>query len=216
VKLPKQRKREVRALSPAEVKALRDAAKGSKHEALWDFLLGTGCRPGEALALQWSDLDLDQGVAKIERTLSRPGGKYEVREPKTAGSARRVWLTPSLVKALREHRARQAARKLKLGEVWQDQGLVFPGATGGFADEMALYRREFQKIRTAAKLPDNVTLYALRHTFATLALVGGASIHEVAAAMGHTGPALVLSTYGHALPEKKAETFTRVGSLVFG
>jgi len=59
-------------------------------------------------------------------------------------------------------------------------------------------------------------MYSLRHSFATLALANGASVHEVAAAMGHTGPQLVLSTYGHALPERKVETFAKVGELVFG
>ena len=71
-------------------------------------------------------------------------------------------------------------------------------------------------MREAAKLPNDVTMYSLRHTFATLALANGASIHEVAAAMGHTGPQLVLSTYGHAFPEKRDETFSKVGALVFG
>jgi integrase len=65
-------------------------------------------------------------------------------------------------------------------------------------------------------LPEGVSLYALRHAFATFALANGASIHETSAAMGHANPALVLSTYGHALPDKKAATFAKVGALVFG
>jgi integrase len=157
-----------------------------------------------------------KGVAKITKALSRPGQKFEVRQPKTARAVRSVGLDSQLLKVLREHNARQAERKLKLGELWQDQGLVFTGPMGGFLDHLTVYRRNFVPLRAKAGLPERVTLYSLRHTFATLALAGGASIHEVAAAMGHANPSLVLSTYGHALPEKKAATFSKVAALVFG
>src|SRR5258706_8239304 len=127
VRLPKQTKREVRALAPEEVKKFREAAQQSGHAALFDFLLGTGARPGEALALRWSDVDLDCGDARIERALSRPGGRYAFRDPKTERSRRALALAPELVRALREHRRAQAAERLKLGSAWDDQDLVFPG-----------------------------------------------------------------------------------------
>jgi integrase len=215
VRLPKQTKREVHALAPDEVKKFREAAQRSGHAALFDFLLGTGARPGEALALRWSDVDLDGGVARIERALSRPGGKYAFRDPKTERSKRALALAPELVRALREHRRTQAAERLKLGSVWTDLDLMFPGPIGAPADELAINRRAFKTTLKRAKLPLEVTLYALRHTFATLALAAGASVHEVASAMGHTSPQLVLSTYGHALPKRRDETFARVGALVF-
>ena len=50
----------------------------------------------------------------------------------------------------------------------------------------------------------------------TLSLADGATVHEVADALGHANPALVLSTYGHALPEKRAEVFSRLGARIFG
>jgi integrase len=216
VRLPRQAKREVRALAPDEVKRFRDAAKRSSHSVLFDFLLGTGARPGEALAVRWSDVDLDAGIARIARALSRPGGRYVFRDPKTERSKRALALADELVRALREHRRAQAAQRLKLGPVWEDHDLVFPGPIGGPADELAINRRAFKTTLKRATLPAEATLYSLRHTFATLALAAGASVHEVASAMGHTSPQLVLSTYGHALPKRRDETFSKVGSIVFG
>jgi integrase len=216
VELPAQRKAEVRALSPEEWKTFREVAKGTRYGALFDLLVGTGARPGEALALTWDDIDFEKGSANITKALSRPGGKFEIRAPKTPRAVRTVGLDPHLLKVLREHRARQAAQQLKLGSAWQDRGLVFTGRTGGFVDYLHLGRNHFNPLRAKAGLPESVTLYALRHSFATFALAAGASVHEVAAAMGHANPALVLSTYGHALPEKKAATFAKVGELVFG
>ena len=103
-----------------------------------------------------------------------------------------------------------------VGPAWVDGDLVFPGPLGEPADELAINRRAFKNTLKRAGLPREVKLYALRHTFASLALAGGATVHEVAAALGHASPQLVLSTYGHALPERKAETFAKVGVLVFG
>jgi len=215
VKVPEQSKRDVRPLSPDEVVRFRDAARASKHAVLFDFLLATGCRPGEALALTWAEVDLDDGVARIRQSLSRPAGKFELREPKTKRSRRAVALNADVVRELRAHRKAQAELRLALGSAWRDRGLVFPNDIGDFADSQQLNRFAFKTVCRRAGLPPELSLYALRHTFATLALANGATVHEVAAAMGHTSPALVISTYGHALPERQAEVFSKVAALAF-
>jgi integrase len=82
-------------------------------------------RRGEALALRWSDLELDKGRASISRTLSWVAKAPTFTEPKTAASRRVVPLPAETIVVLREVRKRQAAERLAAGEVWQDLGLVF-------------------------------------------------------------------------------------------
>lgn len=70
-------------------------------------------------------MDLEAGALRVRRTLTRQGGKVTLGEPKT--SRRTVRLTPRAVEAVKRHRARQATEKLKVGSLYEDQGLVFAG-----------------------------------------------------------------------------------------
>lgn len=84
----------------------------------------TGCRRGEVLALKWSNVDLERGVASIVESAQRIKGEGGVLEsPKSASDKRGIALDPDTVVALKTHRARQAESRLALGPVWQDHDL---------------------------------------------------------------------------------------------
>jgi integrase len=86
--------------------------------------------------MHWSDLDLQEGTARIRWTLARAGRRLELSEPKTEKSRRVVPLPRPVVEILKGHRVRQAADRLRLGTAWSDLDLVFPneiGATGSGA-----------------------------------------------------------------------------------
>ncbi|ODQ86330.1 tyrosine-type recombinase/integrase [Mycolicibacterium holsaticum] len=80
----------------------------------------TGMRRGEALALRWSDVDLDKGAsAQIARTVSRVDGKLVFSPPKSK-RARRVPLSPGMVVMLKKHRTAQKKDQLRAGNQWTD------------------------------------------------------------------------------------------------
>ena len=116
VNLPRQRRSEKRSLLPDELSALREAAKGTRFEALWLLMLDTGCRPSEAIGPRWSDLDLDAGSVTIRGAvaLDENGKPYLSEHTKTARSRRTKILMEPTVESLKVHRKRQPER---LGEV---------------------------------------------------------------------------------------------------
>jgi integrase len=102
----------VKALSPAQVRALLDAARGTRNEALYVVAVHTGLRQGEVLELKWLDLDggkvsvrwalkitdhgLDFGFTKNKASRrrnpqqdrrGRPAGSQDASERRTLGSA---------------------------------------------------------------------------------------------------------------------------------
>jgi integrase len=77
---PKPQKKEIRVLTSDETKRLLRAARGDKFEALYILAVTTGMRQGELLGLTWDDVDLDEGILRVRRTLCE--GK--TTPPKTA------------------------------------------------------------------------------------------------------------------------------------
>lgn len=113
----------MRVLSGAEVNRLLDETHDDPHHALWALLLTTGLRLSEALALRWSDLDLDRGELRVLRKLRRPknGGAWVVEDCKTDKSRRVVPMLAQTVAALRAHGDRQAVERLVAG---MDTGIM--------------------------------------------------------------------------------------------
>jgi integrase len=111
---------EVQAWSREEAQAVLRVLE--KHEPslppLIDFLLGTGCRLGEALALRWERVDLGAGTARIIQS-ARNGRVTKGKK----GRARKIQLPPGLVSRLR---VREAEAKLA-GDA---SGWVFPSERG--------------------------------------------------------------------------------------
>ena len=60
----------------------------------------TGLRQGELLGLKWEDVDFQDGVVRVRRTLARHKTRLILGEPKTKRSRRTVQLTQAAVQAL--------------------------------------------------------------------------------------------------------------------
>jgi len=103
---PRVRTPELSPLSPIQARILLDAARGNRLEALHVLAVTTGMRQGELLGLRWEDVDLEEGVVRVRRTLTLAKGGPRLTEPKTRGSRRSIRLTASAVQALERHQAR--------------------------------------------------------------------------------------------------------------
>lgn len=132
LRLPPKSKAPVKAPTIDDVRALRAAMRaydahpphrdGSVRDlaVFADVLLGTGCRPGEALALRWDDIDLAGGRITFAATVVRVAGEGLVRQdaPKSEASRRRLALPGFVLDAL-------TARRVGAHTEW-----VFPSAVG--------------------------------------------------------------------------------------
>jgi integrase len=189
VRAPRAEHREqVRALAPATVERIR-ASLDAEGAAIVAVLAYSGLRPGELRALRWGDVR--------ERTLLVQRGADSDGKAKTTKtrSVRTVRLLAPLAADLREWRMASGRPS--------DDALVFPAPDGAAwtKDDWDVFRANGWK--TACKRAGLVPVprpYDLRHSFASLLLAEGRTVHYVAAQLGHS-PVLTLSTYGHLIAE---------------
>lgn len=195
VKQPRIVRREARFLQTQEVSALLEASRKQRYDVVIRFILCTGLRRGEALALRWEDVNLERGHARIRGSLVRQEGGLVVSGTKTETSRRSVALSAAAVALLNQHKVAQSAERLKAGTAWEGRGLIFTTALGGFVEPQNLLRT----VRAAAGEAGlkNVTVHTLRHTYATTALLHGVPLKVVSVNLGHASIQITADIYGH-------------------
>jgi integrase len=201
VKRPAVERQDAAYLTADEAHRLLDAIRGDRLEALFRLMLATGLRRGEALALHWSDIDLDGGALRVRWTLTRTSKGLQLDEPKTEKSRRAVPLPGSAVDMVRAHQSRQATDRLAAHEVWRDSDLVFTTEIGTPLEPRNVLRR-FELLAQRAGLR-GVHLHTLRHSAASFLLAAGTHTKVVQEHLGHSSYAITADIYSHVAPEQK-------------
>jgi integrase len=156
------------------------------YRALPAFLVGTGMRPEEALALEWRDIDKASSVARVERAHSQGVTKACKTSDR---QRRRVPLRGRVLATLDE-----IPRRL-------DSPLVFP-AKAGEPIKLATFRlRHWTPALRAAGI-EHRSVYTCRHTFAAWSIRAGVQLFYLSRIMG-TSVAQIDATYGHLVPDSE-------------
>jgi len=196
VDVPDGPARRSRSLTVKQARALLTVAKDDDLEALYVTGLMLGLRPGELLALCWGDVDLDEEVLHVRRTLKRERGRLLLGDPKTPTSRRALRMPTPVVDALRAHRANQTKVRLA-APVWQDNDLVFCTCVGTPLDPSNL-RRGFARLTRAAEL-GHWHPHELRHSAASILSASGVPIEQIADVLGHAGTRTTSAVYRHLI-----------------
>ena len=159
---------------------------------LFRLITLVGLRRGEACALRWCDIDLQNRALVVCRQLQHHGGELAVCETKTAGSVRVIALDRLTVTVLRRH---QVTTELK-GHIG---GFVFTNQRGDPIKPDRLGEL-FQRLVRAADLPP-IRLHDLRHGAASLSLAAGNDLKTVQTMLGHSSIVLTADTYTSVLPD---------------
>lgn len=195
VQRPGVARKEAAHLDPQRVTELLAAAKDSRYHTALLLIATTGLRRGEALALRWSDVDLDAGVLRVRETVQRIEGKLSTGEVKTDRSRRTIPLSQAIVALLRRHRVTQLEERMRAANQWDETGLVFTTGLGRVVEPRNLLR----VVEAASKRigVEGVGAHTLRHFAATAWLEAGVHIKQVSDLLGHSSVAITGDVYGH-------------------
>ena len=214
VDAPTARRMEVEPLTADEARRVLKATTSLDNGARWSVALALGLRQGEALGLQWPDLDLEAGTVTIRRALQRQTGKGLVLvEPKSRAGRRTIMLPEPLRQLLIAHLVWQNDQRAAAGEAWEEHGFVFAQPNGRPIDA----RRDllnWKALLAAAEVRD-ARLHDARHTAATLLLQQGVAARVAMQVLGHSQITLTLGTYSHVVPELAKDAADRMGRALW-
>ncbi len=115
--------------------------------------------------------------------------------------------------ALKAKHARQAAQRLRAGQLWKDSNLVFCTRTG-MPLAAGNIRREFRNIAKSAGMGEDWVPRETRHTFVSIMSDNDVPIELIADLVGHNGPQTTSKVYRHQLKPVISKGTTVMNTIV--
>jgi integrase len=174
---------------PTTEQAARIVDASWAQDATWGTLVWlvmvTGLRRGEALGLQWRDVDLSEATIDVRSALGRVNGSLAKKDTKSH-QMRMLSLDPATVEILTEHHARYIDTVCGLGISPASDAYLFshaPAADRPIHPDTVTHR--YRAMCTELDIDSH--LHALRHYSATSLLAAGVDLRTVAGRLGHGG-----------------------------
>lgn len=183
IQLMKESPGRIRYLSKEEIKKLVQSCGLEYLRVIVIIALNTGMRRGEILALKWSDIDFEQGIVHIEKTLSTKGERQDTK----SGERRDLPMNNVLRKILME---------------WKDK------SNGMELFAIKDIKRSFITACRKAGIQD-FHFHDLRHTFASHQVMSGTDLTTVSKLLGHS-TILMTMKYSHLSPDHMLKAMKRM------
>lgn len=168
---------------------------GKGYEKVYYFLISTGMRFGEAIALTWDDVDLETGKISITKTAVSIHGSMEIQDrTKTRAGMRSIYVGENITEWLKEHKA-------TLDPEANYRNLVFPNSRYNITNQsnaIAAWQKICEKLDIEYQ-----GIHALRHTWATRALEAGLDVKVVSQMLGHKNVITTMNIYQDVLDDEK-------------
>ncbi|MGL6202154.1 MAG: tyrosine-type recombinase/integrase [Lachnospiraceae bacterium] len=206
-RLPKPEKREAKVLTLEQQKMLEEAARQNKNGLPIVLALYSGMRVGEICALTWEDVDFENKVVNVTKTIRRiqcveldaPTKTVLVTgSPKSNQSIRDVPLPAHMLELLMKHLENSTSE--------------FLFDFQGHSLEPRNLQYHFKSLLETAGLTD-INFHALRHTYATRCLELGFPPNTLSDILGHASTKMTLDRYGHSQQAQKQESMEMLDEL---
>jgi integrase len=206
LELPAVRGRRERFASPEEAERLIAAAP-ERDRAIWATAMYAGLRLGELRALRVEDVDLANGVIRVERGWDPVEGEIEL---KSHAGRRKVPISATLRDFLTDHLARtgREGSELIFGRSGDDPFIAnrVQGRSDNAWESANARERELAASEDREPLLlERITPHACRHTFASLMIAAGVNAKALSTFMGHANISITLDRYGHLMPGSESE-----------
>lgn len=210
-------------ITETEQKTLITALKGDEMEGIILLGLMCGLRLGEAMALQTKDINFKTNTITINKSVkyiwtgeyTKEGKKvYENRLtiPKTKSSIREVPLPALLVPIIKAEIKKNKENKLKYGELYFDNNLIFCRESGDYIDNKKP-NRHLKLILKKANIETDIHYHSLRHIFITNCLSKDINPKVIMDWVGHKDIKMTMLVYAEINKDKNKKEYEKINNM---
>lgn len=192
----------VKYLEADEARTLIDGMSGINRDFV-RFLLLSGCRSGEAIALEEKDVDLFAREIKVSKTYDSVN--KVVTTAKTDESNRTIYMQDELLQMMADYLRRRKEMMVRLGVRTE---LLFFTPKGEHLSFYAL--NKYFKKHCQDALGKTLTLHSLRHTHTSLLAENGIPLEEISRRLGHANSKITKEVYLHVTQKQKEAANERI------
>lgn len=205
IKLPPVSEKKIEIFETFEQQKIENYCLFSKPNYIGIVLcLYTGIRIGELLALTWEDIDLENKIISINKSLSilkiKGSSSKHIDKPKTKSSVRIIPIPKQLIPFIK-----------KIKKTSQSKYLI--STRNNEMVDIRSYQRSFEAMQKRLNIKYR-NFHSLRHTFATRALELGMDVKTLSEILGHNNATVTLNRYTHSLLEYKKEMINKLGKNI--
>jgi len=201
ITVPKTEKKKIEVLSDLEIMQIKSYCENNPDyfAVIYDLCLSTGIRIGELCALQCDDIDFENSILTIQKTVQRVKNndsmancktKVIISSPKTENSVRKIPLPERLVKKLKDFIASKG-----------EKDFIF-SSDGKKPLDVRTIQKKFAYILKKCGIR-KVKFHILRHTMASKWANSNFDIKGLSEILGHSSINITLSLYVHSSVEAK-------------
>lgn len=210
------------SLNDEEIQSLRESALKkqvykneykNRNSLVVLLILNLGLRAGEAMALEWSDVDIGNKIIRINKTVQSGIRDFEgikdtviydeiKRSTKTKSGMRSLQLNEAAIYYLKEMKDYDLRNGITTKYVCCNKN-------GGRNNHRNL-QHCLNRVVADANIDKHVTLHTLRHTFGSTLIRRGVNIEVVSKLMGHANITITYNKYIHTIQEEEAKAMNMV------
>ena len=216
---------EVRVLTQEEQNAFFECCAGTFYDNLFIVAVNTGLRIGELAALTWEDIDIENKIIHVDKTLTyqkyldEDCKTFHIEDPKTYSSKRDVPINDACLRALKKQYIQKQIiqnRNIKQSE-FSDRFFTTkyntPLNTQIVSDAISKIVKELNLVRDKLDELDDFSCHTFRHTFATRCIESGINAKIVQAYLGHATLQMTMDLYVHVTDDTKQTEIEKLNDI---